>query len=89
MSQESDDKQNMRPEYDVRGGVRGKYLDRYRKGTSITFAESPFIFKSTTDTAPVGFIMRSASYPTLQPSPKILFDSPLTAGYARQDSPRG
>ena len=83
MSRESDDRENMRPEYDIRGGVRGKYVERYRQGTSITFAESPFILKSTTDTAPVGFIMRSASYPTLQPSPKILFDSPLTAGHAR------
>jgi hypothetical protein len=28
----------MQPEYDMRGGVRGKYLDRYRRWTSITDA---------------------------------------------------
>lgn len=25
----------MRPEYDFRGGVRGKYFERYRKGTNL------------------------------------------------------
>jgi len=24
----------MRPEYDLRGGVRGKYYERYKQGTS-------------------------------------------------------
>jgi hypothetical protein len=29
------DKDEMRPEYDIRGGVRGKYYERYRQGTNI------------------------------------------------------
>lgn len=35
--QEHDDE--MRPEYDLRGGVRGKYYERYRKGTNIVLLE--------------------------------------------------
>ncbi|MBI2174744.1 MAG: hypothetical protein HYU33_06070 [Candidatus Omnitrophica bacterium] len=36
MSQESKrDKDEMRPEYDIRGGVRGKYYERYRQGTNV------------------------------------------------------
>ena len=33
MKKEEDDE--MRPEYDLRGGVRGKYYERYRNGTNI------------------------------------------------------
>ena len=29
------DKDEMRPEYDIRGGVRGKYYDRYQQGTNV------------------------------------------------------
>ncbi len=29
----------MRPEYDLRGGVRGKYYQRYRQGTNIVLLE--------------------------------------------------
>ena len=25
----------MRPEYDIRGGVRGKYYERYRQGSNV------------------------------------------------------
>jgi hypothetical protein len=36
MSQENKrDKDEMRPEYDIRGGVRGKYYERYQKGTNV------------------------------------------------------
>jgi len=36
MSQENRrDKDGMRPEYDIRGGVRGKYYERYQKGTNV------------------------------------------------------
>ena len=27
----------MRPEYDLRGGVRGKYYERYKQGTTVVF----------------------------------------------------
>lgn len=29
----------MRPEYDIRGGVRGKYYDRFREGTNVVLLE--------------------------------------------------
>lgn len=29
----------MRPEYDLRGGVRGKYYERYQQGTNIVVLE--------------------------------------------------
>lgn len=73
MSQESDDRQDMRPEYDIRGGVRGKYLQRYREATniSITFKDSPLIAASTASTPLVGSITKAAAYPPAYPSPKI------------------
>ncbi len=75
MSQSSDDNQDMRAEYDIRGGVRGKYFAQYRHGTTvvdvITFEESPFIAKSTATATSVGSITRTASYTLPQPSPKI------------------
>ena len=36
MSQENKpERDEMRPEYDIRGGVRGKYYERYQKGTNV------------------------------------------------------
>lgn len=35
-SPEADD---MKPEYDIRGGVRGKYFDRYQQGTNVVLLE--------------------------------------------------
>ena len=29
----------MRPEHDIRGGVRGKYLERHRHGTNVVLLE--------------------------------------------------
>jgi hypothetical protein len=29
----------MRPEYDFSGGVRGKYVDRYRTGTNVVLLD--------------------------------------------------
>lgn len=41
MSQESKrtEKDEMRDEYDIRGGVRGKYYERYRGGTNVVLLE--------------------------------------------------
>jgi hypothetical protein len=41
MSQENKPtkKDEMRPEYDIRGGVRGKYYERYRQGTNVVLLE--------------------------------------------------
>ena len=30
---------DMRPEYDIHGGVRGKYYERYQKGTNVVLLE--------------------------------------------------
>lgn len=51
MSQENRDE--MRPDYDIRGGERGKYLVRYRRWAGITSAEGPVMVPgvlSTSDT---------------------------------------
>lgn len=41
MSQENKPTANdeMRDEYDIRGGVRGKYYERYRQGTNVILLE--------------------------------------------------
>lgn len=31
--------EEMRPEYDIRGGVRGKYYERYKQGTNVVLLE--------------------------------------------------
>ncbi len=36
MSQENKpDRDEMRPGYDIRGGIRGKYYERYQQGTNV------------------------------------------------------
>ncbi len=40
MSQESEPQTDeMKPEYDIRGGVRGKYYERYSRGTNVVLLE--------------------------------------------------
>jgi hypothetical protein len=41
MSQENKptEKEEMRDEYDIRGGVRGKHYERYRQGTNVVLLE--------------------------------------------------
>ncbi len=40
MSPKNDTKaDDMRPEYDIRGGVRGKYFERYREGTNVVLLQ--------------------------------------------------
>jgi hypothetical protein len=41
MSQENgaEAAEEMKPEYDIRGGVRGKYYDRYQEGTNVVLLE--------------------------------------------------
>lgn len=36
MKPENSDAREMRPEYDIRGGVRGKYAEQYREGVTTT-----------------------------------------------------
>ena len=42
MSPENDrmETDDMRPEYDLRGGVRGKYYQQYREGTNVVLLDS-------------------------------------------------
>jgi hypothetical protein len=35
----ADDDEDMLPEYDLTGGVRGKYADRYRQGTNVVLLD--------------------------------------------------
>ena len=34
-----DDDDDMLPEYDLTGGVRGKYVERYRQGTNVVLLD--------------------------------------------------
>jgi hypothetical protein len=47
----------MRPEYDLRGGVRGKYYERYREGTNVVLLDADIaeVFK---DSAAVNAALR-------------------------------
>jgi hypothetical protein len=47
----------MRPEYDLRGGVRGKYYERYKQGTNIVLLE-PDLAKVFRDSATVNEALR-------------------------------
>ena len=51
------DADDMRPEYDLRGGVRGKYYERYRQGTNIVLLE-PDLAKVFKDSATVNKALR-------------------------------
>jgi len=37
---EHEPEDEMRPEYDLRGGVRGKYYQRYRQGTNVVLLDA-------------------------------------------------
>jgi hypothetical protein len=54
MTKPADD---MRPEYDLRGGVRGKYYERYQQGTNIVLLE-PDMAKVFRDSATVNKALR-------------------------------
>jgi hypothetical protein len=47
----------MRPEYDLRGGVRGKYYERYKQGTNVVLLE-PDLAKVFRDSATVNTALR-------------------------------
>lgn len=47
----------MRPEYDLRGGVRGKYFERYREGTNVVLLE-PDVAKVFRDSETVNEALR-------------------------------
>jgi hypothetical protein len=47
----------MRPEYDLRGGVRGKYYERYKQGTNVVLLDSD-LAKVFRDSATVNEALR-------------------------------
>jgi hypothetical protein len=51
------DEDEMRPEYDLRGGVRGKYYERYKQGTNVVLLE-PDVAKVFRDSATVNEALR-------------------------------
>jgi hypothetical protein len=53
----SQDNDEMRPEYDLRGGVRGKYYERYKQGTNVVLLE-PDLAKVFRDSATVNSALR-------------------------------
>lgn len=48
---------DMRPEYDLRGGVRGKYYERYKQGTNVILLE-PDVAQVFRDSATVNEALR-------------------------------
>jgi hypothetical protein len=48
----------MRPEYDFSGGVRGKYVDRYAAGTNVVLIE-PELARTFPDSRSVNDALRS------------------------------
>jgi hypothetical protein len=48
---------DMRPEYDLRGGVRGKYYERYKQGTNVVLLE-PDVAQVFRDSATVNEALR-------------------------------
>jgi hypothetical protein len=53
----SDDADEMLPEYDFTGGVRGKYVERYREGSNVVLLE-PDVAKVFTSSEAVNDALR-------------------------------
>jgi hypothetical protein len=56
-SKRSDSSDEMRPEYDFSGGVRGKYVQRFREGTNIVVLD-PDVAAEFKDSAAVNDALR-------------------------------
>jgi len=50
-STKADDDEDMLPEYDLAGGVRGKYAERYAKGTNVILLDPDVAEKFPTSAA--------------------------------------
>ncbi len=48
----------MRPEYDFSGGIRGKYVDRYRRGTNVVLLD-PELVEAFPDSKSVNDALRA------------------------------
>ncbi len=86
MNQENKPEKDMRPDYDMRGGVRGKYFERYRRWTSIPSAgvesSTGAISATSTGTPSTAKITTVVSYQVPHLSPQTQFGGPRpdTAG---------
>ena len=49
---------DVRPEYDFAGGVRGKYVERYRQGTNVVLLD-PEVAKAFPDSTAVNDALRA------------------------------
>jgi hypothetical protein len=50
-STKADDDEDMLPEYDLTGGVRGKYAERYARGTNVVLLDPDVAEKFPTSAA--------------------------------------
>jgi len=76
MNQENDRDREMRPEYDIHGGVRGKYFARYKNSMKITTVTggtftSALVVTTTSTCQSVGIITRPTVTAYYYPSLKI------------------
>jgi hypothetical protein len=69
---ESDEADDLRPEYDfsqMKGGVRGKYVDRYREGTNMVPLD-PDVAAAFPDAKAVNDALRSLLQEKKSPQPR-------------------
>jgi hypothetical protein len=57
MSQEPEDDDDLRPEYDFSGAVRGKYYERYQQGTNVVLLD-PDVAQTFKDSESVNRVLR-------------------------------
>jgi len=69
---ESEEEDDLRPEYDfsqMKGGVRGKYVERYREGTNLVLLD-PDIASAFPDAKAVNDALRSLLQEKHSPQPR-------------------
>jgi hypothetical protein len=69
---ESEEEDDLRPEYDfsqMKGGVRGKYVERYREGTNLVLLE-PDVAAAFPDARAVNDALRSLLQEKQTPHPR-------------------
>lgn len=69
---ESEDDDDLQPEYDfsqIKGGVRGKYVERYRQGTNLVLLD-PDIAAASPDAKAVNDALRSLLHEKQSPRPQ-------------------
>ena len=69
---ESEEEDDLRPEYDfsqMKGGVRGKYIERYRQGTNLVLLD-PDVAEAFPDAKAVNDALRSLLQEKQSPQPR-------------------